>query len=33
MTINQDADASRLAAESLAQGDPTGWFELPHRGI
>ncbi|MET9242190.1 class I SAM-dependent methyltransferase [Nonomuraea sp. NPDC003709] len=22
-----DADASRLAAESLAHGDPTGWFE------
>jgi SAM-dependent methyltransferase len=27
MTIDRDADASRLAAESLAQGDPTGWFE------
>jgi SAM-dependent methyltransferase len=27
MTIDRDADASRLAAESLSQGDPTGWFE------
>lgn len=27
MTKNVDADASRLAAESLAQDDPTGWFE------
>jgi SAM-dependent methyltransferase len=27
MALNRDADASRLAAESLAEGDPTGWFE------
>ncbi|MGY4098983.1 class I SAM-dependent methyltransferase [Nocardia sp. R16R-3T] len=27
MAVNRDADASRLAAESLAQDDPTGWFE------
>lgn len=27
MSVNRDADASRLAAKSLAQGDPTGWFE------
>lgn len=27
MTKDRDADASRLAAESLAQDDPTGWFE------
>ncbi|WP_433520960.1 class I SAM-dependent methyltransferase [Nocardia pseudovaccinii] len=27
MALNRDADASRLAAESLAQDDPTGWFE------
>ncbi len=27
MPINPDVDASRLAAQSLAQGDPTGWFE------
>jgi SAM-dependent methyltransferase len=24
---DREADASRLAAQSLAQGDPTGWFE------
>jgi SAM-dependent methyltransferase len=28
VTDDRDADASRLAAESLAQGNPTGWFEL-----
>ncbi|MEV6138418.1 class I SAM-dependent methyltransferase [Nocardia sp. NPDC051990] len=27
MAVNRDADASRLAAKSLAQDDPTGWFE------
>ncbi|MFI9408046.1 class I SAM-dependent methyltransferase [Nocardia sp. NPDC052316] len=27
MTDSRDADATRLAAASLAQGDPTGWFE------
>ncbi len=27
VTDDRDAGASRLAAESLAQGDPTGWFE------
>lgn len=27
MTDNRDADASRLAAESIARNDPTGWFE------
>jgi SAM-dependent methyltransferase len=27
VTDDRDADATRLAAESLAQGDPTGWFE------
>lgn len=27
MALNRDADASRLAAESLAEDDPTGWFE------
>ncbi|MFE9321951.1 class I SAM-dependent methyltransferase [Nocardia sp. NPDC052278] len=27
MAVNRDADASRLAAESLAHDDPTGWFE------
>ncbi|RZS34738.1 methyltransferase family protein [Herbihabitans rhizosphaerae] len=27
MTADRDADASRLAAESIAQDDPTGWFE------
>ncbi|WP_433204554.1 class I SAM-dependent methyltransferase [Nocardia sp. CA-107356] len=27
MALNRDADASRLAADSLAEGDPTGWFE------
>ncbi len=27
MTDDRDVDANRLASESLAQGDPTGWFE------
>ncbi|MEV6333731.1 class I SAM-dependent methyltransferase [Nocardia vinacea] len=27
MAVNRDADASRLAAQSLAHDDPTGWFE------
>lgn len=27
MIEDREADASRLAAQSLAQGDPTGWFE------
>ncbi|WP_069167937.1 class I SAM-dependent methyltransferase [Nocardia altamirensis] len=27
MTDSRDADAKRLSADSLAQGDPTGWFE------
>ncbi|WP_433663799.1 class I SAM-dependent methyltransferase [Nocardia sp. CA-128927] len=27
MTDSRDADATRLATDSLAQGDPTGWFE------
>lgn len=27
MADDRDVDASRLAAESLAQHDPTGWFE------
>jgi SAM-dependent methyltransferase len=27
VTDDREADATRLAAESLAQGDPTGWFE------
>lgn len=27
MTDNREVDTGRLAAESLAQGDPTGWFE------
>lgn len=27
VTKDRDADASRLAAESLAHDDPTGWFE------
>jgi SAM-dependent methyltransferase len=27
VTNDADADATRLATESLAQGDPTGWFE------
>ena len=27
MADDRDADASRLAAESLARDDPTGWFE------
>ncbi|WP_405162579.1 class I SAM-dependent methyltransferase [Nocardia sp. NBC_01499] len=27
MTDSRNADASRLAAASLEQGDPTGWFE------
>ncbi|MEV4235789.1 class I SAM-dependent methyltransferase [Nocardia sp. NPDC050408] len=27
MAVNRDADASRLAAESIAKDDPTGWFE------
>ncbi|PXX60905.1 methyltransferase family protein [Nocardia tenerifensis] len=27
MTDSRDADATRLATESLAQDDPTGWFE------
>ncbi|MFC9437675.1 class I SAM-dependent methyltransferase [Nocardia sp. NPDC057030] len=27
MTDSRDRDATRLATESLRQGDPTGWFE------
>ncbi|WP_328402708.1 class I SAM-dependent methyltransferase [Nocardia sp. NBC_00403] len=27
MTDHRDVDATRLATDSLAQGDPTGWFE------
>ncbi|WP_189224903.1 class I SAM-dependent methyltransferase [Saccharothrix coeruleofusca] len=27
MTADRDVDANRLAARSLAEGDPTGWFE------
>ncbi|MFH5232082.1 class I SAM-dependent methyltransferase [Antrihabitans spumae] len=27
MTTDREADANRLAAQSLAQDDPTGWFE------
>ncbi|MEU7144826.1 class I SAM-dependent methyltransferase [Nocardia sp. NPDC046473] len=27
MTDSRDADATRLATDSLTQGDPTGWFE------
>jgi SAM-dependent methyltransferase len=27
MTDDRDVDANRLAFESLAEGDPTGWFE------
>ncbi|WP_378739923.1 class I SAM-dependent methyltransferase [Nocardia brasiliensis] len=27
MTDSRNADANQLAADSLAQGDPTGWFE------
>jgi SAM-dependent methyltransferase len=32
VTDDPDADATRLAAESLAQGDPTGWFEPLYAG-
>ena len=24
---DREADANRLSAQSLAEGDPTGWFE------
>ncbi|MBP2191063.1 hypothetical protein BJ987_003964 [Nocardia goodfellowii] len=27
MSNPDDADATRLATESLRRGDPTGWFE------
>ncbi|TCP49959.1 methyltransferase family protein [Tamaricihabitans halophyticus] len=31
MPTDRDADASRLAAEALANDDPTGWFERLYR--
>jgi hypothetical protein len=29
--IDREEEEDRVAAESLAAGDPTGWFEQPNR--